>query len=135
MDSLLSVDNLITLVLLVLLQAVLGFDNLLYLSLESKRAPVDKQASVRRLGIGLAVALRIILLFVLMQLVRYVQDPLFGINLEGIIASDFNLHSIIVLLGGVFIIYTATKEIFHMLNLEVIAFDNVRVFAVHFQPN
>ena len=41
--------------LLVLLQAVLGFDNLLYISLESKRVPAERQAFVRRMGIGLAV--------------------------------------------------------------------------------
>ena len=54
-------DNVMTLGMLILLQAVLGFDNLLYVSLESKRAPAAKQAMVRRLGIGLAIALRIIL--------------------------------------------------------------------------
>ena len=37
MDSLLSIENLLTLVMLVFLQAVLGFDNLLYISIESKR--------------------------------------------------------------------------------------------------
>ena len=47
--------NLVTLVLLVLLQAVLGFDNLLYISLESGRAPKDKQKMVRQWGIGLAI--------------------------------------------------------------------------------
>jgi predicted tellurium resistance membrane protein TerC len=124
MESLFSLDNFITLILLVLLQAVLGFDNLLYISLESKRAPVDKQVMVRRLGIGLAVMLRIALLFVLMQLIRYVQDPLFGINIEGIVVCNFNFHSIIVLLGGVLIIYTATKEIFHMLSLDDLGHGN-----------
>ena len=48
-----TLDNLMTLGMLILLQAVLGFDNLLYVSLESKRAPAAKQAMVRRLGIGL----------------------------------------------------------------------------------
>ncbi len=41
-----SLDNLVTLGMLVLLQAVLGFDNLLYISLESKRAPAHQQATV-----------------------------------------------------------------------------------------
>ena len=41
-----TLDNLITLIFLILLQAVLGFDNLLYISLESKKAPADKQAMV-----------------------------------------------------------------------------------------
>ena len=111
-------ENLLTLGALVLLQAVLGFDNLLYISLESKRAPPEDQARVRKLGISLAIVLRIVLLFLLVSLIKYVQDPLFALNVPGIIESNFNLHSIIVLVGGVFIIYTATKEVMHMMNYE-----------------
>jgi len=48
MEQLFTLGNLVDLLLLVMLQAVLGFDNLLYISLESKRAPLEKQASVRR---------------------------------------------------------------------------------------
>lgn len=111
-------DNLITLGFLVLLQAVLGFDNLLYISLESKRAPAEKRATARRLGIALAVLLRIALLFLLVSIIEYVQDPLFDIGAEGLVEGTFNLHSLIVLLGGGFIIYTAVKEIWHMISLE-----------------
>ena len=59
-------QHLLTLGMLTLLQGVLGFDNLLYISLESKRAPADKQAMVRRAGIAIAIVLRIVLLFVLL---------------------------------------------------------------------
>lgn len=104
-----------TLGMLILLQAVLGFDNLLYVSLESKRAPEDKQAMVRWTGILMAVALRIALLFVVMRVIAVFQDPLASVQWEGLIEGSFNVHSIIVLLGGVFIIYTATKEIWHMM--------------------
>jgi predicted tellurium resistance membrane protein TerC len=110
--------HLMTLGMLILLQAVLGFDNLLYISLESKRAPAEKQALVRRLGIGIAVGLRIVLLFALMQLIHYFQDPLFSIDAWNWIEGTFNLHSLIVLAGGVFIMYTATREILHMMELE-----------------
>jgi predicted tellurium resistance membrane protein TerC len=112
--EILSLDNLLSLGMLVLLQAVLGFDNLLYISLESKRAPAHRQALVRRLGIGIAVFLRIALLLVVMKMVQYFQDPMFGVNIPNVISSEFNFHSLIVLLGGVFILYTATKEILHM---------------------
>ena len=110
--------------MLTLLQAVLGFDNLLYISLESKRAPLNQQTMVRRLGIGIAIVLRIILLFVLINIIQYFQNPVVGINVSGIIKSSLNLHSIIVLVGGVFIIYTATREILHMMNLENLDNDN-----------
>jgi len=118
MTDLLIFDNLVTLLMLIMLQAVLGFDNLLYISLESKHAPPDKQSMVRKLGIGLAVFLRIGLLFLLVSLIDYFQNPVFGINIAGVIQSEFNIHSLIVLIGGVFIIYTATKEVWHMIAME-----------------
>ena len=103
--------------MLILLQAVLGFDNLLYISLESRNAPPKDQAMVRKVGIGLAVLLRIILLLLLLKLIQYFQNPL--IELSSNFASGiFNLHSIIVLLGGVFILYTAMKEIYHIIAQE-----------------
>jgi len=74
-------DYILTLFLLILLQAVLGFDNLLYISLESKRVRPEKQAFVRRLGIGLAVFFRIALLFVVLSLVSKFEKPLFSLKL------------------------------------------------------
>ncbi len=116
--ELFTLDNFFTLLMLVALQAVLGFDNLLYISLESKRAPAEKQAMVRRLGIGLAVFLRIALLFALMEVIELFQDPLFSVSLPGVVESTFNLHALIVLFGGAFIVYTATKEVLHMMSLD-----------------
>ncbi len=116
--ELFTVENLVSLLMLVLLQAVLGFDNLLYISLESKRAPADKQQMVRRMGIALAVILRIVLLFVIMRMVQYFQEPVFSLGWTGVVEGVFNFHSLIVLLGGVFILYTATKEIWHMMAVD-----------------
>ncbi len=118
-------ENIFTLLMLVLLQAVLGFDNLLYISLESKNAPADQQSKVRKWGIGLAIVLRIVLLFVLLQLIDLFQDPVFGFHLD-LFEGSFNIHSIIVLLGGVFIIYTAIKEIWHMIAFEEAGHDGER---------
>ncbi|MDH3379414.1 MAG: tellurium resistance protein TerC [Gammaproteobacteria bacterium] len=118
MESIFNLDNLITLGLLTLLQAVLGFDNLLYISLESKHAPPESQAAVRRFGITIAIVLRIVLLFGLISVIRFFQNPLFDVQVTGIIEGVFNIHSLIVLLGGILIIYTATKEIWHMMGLE-----------------
>ncbi|MEM9532857.1 MAG: TerC family protein [Pseudomonadota bacterium] len=116
--ELFTLDNLVTLAMLTMLQAVLGFDNLLYISLESKRAPAHQQAMVRKLGIGLAVVLRIVLLFLVMQMIAAFTNPMFSVNVEGIIEGTFNFHAVIVLVGGVFIMYTATKEVLHMMVLE-----------------
>jgi predicted tellurium resistance membrane protein TerC len=115
MPDFLTIENLFTLLMLVLLQAVLGFDNLLYISIESKRVAKADQAKVRRIGIALAIALRIVLLFVVIQAISYFQAPLFALSIPGIFEGTVNGHSIIVLFGGAFIIYTAMKEIMHML--------------------
>lgn len=109
------IDIIITLVLLVLLQAVLGFDNLLYISLESKRAPKEDQARVRKLGIMIAVSLRIVLLIVLTSVISAFTKPFLTLPEGGWVEGQFNFESVIVLFGGAFIIYTAVKEIFHML--------------------
>ncbi len=124
MSDLLTLDNLFTLAMLTLLQVVLGFDNLLYISIESKRVAEDKQAFVRRWGIGIAIVLRIVLLFVVIRAVAYFQNPLFTFDLTGVLEGSINGHSIIVLVGGVFILYTAMREILHMLSVDDIAHDD-----------
>ena len=118
MEGLFTIENLFTLGMLVMLQAVLGFDNLLYISLESKRVEKDRQSSLRKWGIGLAVLLRIVLLFALVSVLSAFQDSLFAVDIEGLISGHFNLHGIVVFIGGVFILYTALKEISHMIMLE-----------------
>jgi len=118
MLELLTLDNLLTLLMLILLQAVLGFDNLLYVAIESKRAPAESQRRVRQIGIGMAIVLRIILLFVVIQAISLFQDSLFKINLKGWFEGDFSGHALIVLFGGAFIMWTAVKEISHMLSVH-----------------
>lgn len=115
MDALLP--NLFTLLMLIMLQAVLGFDNLLYISLESKRAPKDKQRMVRIWGIGLAVALRIALLFILLKMMNSFQASWFTIDTHAL-HMELNFTAAITLFGGAFIIYTALKEIMHMVTLD-----------------
>lgn len=118
MSELFTIANLVDLALLIALQAVLGFDNLLYISLESKRAPLDKQKSVRFWGIVLAVLFRIVLLFLLLNMIKAFQQELFSIHWAGVVDATFTLHAVIVLFGGAFILYTAMKEILHMMSLE-----------------
>ncbi|MFY9257005.1 MAG: hypothetical protein WAO83_26365 [Fuerstiella sp.] len=117
------VQHVMTLLMLTLLQAVLGFDNLLYISIESKRVADDKQAVVRKWGIGLAIALRIVLLIVITAAIEHFQDPFVALHST---AVDFsmNVHAFIVLVGGAFIIYTAIKEISHMLADDALSEDS-----------
>jgi predicted tellurium resistance membrane protein TerC len=112
------VGNLFTLLMLVVLQAVLGFDNLLYISLESKHAPEEKRQSVRAWGIGLAIFLRIALLFALVYSKKFFEETsILNLKFE-FCKCNVNLHSLIVFAGGAFIMYTAMKEIWHMTRLE-----------------
>ena len=113
-------ENIFTLLMLVMLQAVLGFDNLLYISLESKKAPINDQKRVRKSGILIAIVLRIILLFLLVSIIDYFKEPFSFLtgHINDFVSFAFNGHSIIVLIGGGFIIYTAIKEIWHMIGTK-----------------
>jgi predicted tellurium resistance membrane protein TerC len=123
MADLFTIENLTTLVVLTALETVLGFDNLLYISIEAKRVEPARQQYVRRLGTMLAIGLRIVLLFAVLQLIAIFQDPLFGVHLP-IVEGSFSGHSLIVIAGGVFLIHTALKEIFHMLVVEDLEHEN-----------
>jgi predicted tellurium resistance membrane protein TerC len=114
MADLFTIENLFTLVVLTALETVLGFDNLLYISIEAKRVAPQQQKYVRRIGTILAIGLRIVLLFVVLQLIAVFQNPFFGIH-TSFLESSFNGHSLIVMAGGAFLIHTAVKEISHML--------------------
>jgi len=118
MADLFTIENLGNLLMLCFLQAVLGFDNLLYISIESQRAPVAQQKAVRFWGIIIAVALRVVLLFVMVNLIESLSEPFFVMNWAGVIEGGVNFATLVFMLGGVFIMYTAVKEISHMLSVE-----------------
>ncbi len=118
MEGLFTIENLFTLGMLIMLQAVLGFDNLLYIIIESQRVEPALQSKLRKTGIWLAVVLRLILLFALLKVLSYFTNPIFTLGWTGVVEGEFNLRAIVVLLGGVFILYTAVKEIWHMMSLE-----------------
>ena len=118
MADLLTPENLTNLVMLCFLQAVLGFDNLLYISIESQRAPLAQQKAVRFWGIIIAVALRVVLLFTMIQLIDAMAEPFFILDYPGILEGGVNFATLVFIIGGIFIIYTAVKEIAHMLSVE-----------------
>ena len=118
MAELFTLSSLFTLGALILLQAVLGFDNLLYIVIESNKVgdPVAAK-KVRQWGIGIAVALRIVLLFVIVSLFGLLAEPLFAFS-TAFIEGEFTLQALVTMLGGAFIIYTAIKEIHHLLQVD-----------------
>ena len=123
MADLLTLENATNLLMLCFLQAVLGFDNLLYISIESQRAPVAQQRAVRFWGIIIAVALRVILLFAMVSLIAALEAPFYVFDFEGILSGGVNFATIVYVIGGVFIMYTAVKEISHMLSIDRLGHD------------
>jgi len=119
MAELLTLEALFTLFMLILLQAVLGFDNLLYIAIESNKVGDPKDAQrVRKYGIAIAVILRIVLLFLIVKLFALLAEPLFGVHFGNILSGEFTAQALITLVGGGFIIYTAIKEIHHLLQVD-----------------
>lgn len=118
MADILTIENLGNLAMLFFLEVVLGFDNLLYILIESRRAPAAMQKSIRFWGIIVAVILRVALLFVMIQLISAFQDPFLVFDRPGLIEGGINFSTLIFVFGGIFIMYTAVKEITHMLSVE-----------------
>lgn len=116
-------ENVSDLLMLCFLQAVLGFDNLLYISIESQRAPVAHQKAVRYWGIIIAVLLRVVLLFAMISLIDAMAEPFFTFNWTGIIEGGVNFATCVFVFGGIFIMYTAVKEISHMLSVDHLGTD------------
>jgi len=123
MVDLLTLENLGNLVMLCFLQAVLGFDNLLYISIESQRAPAAHQRAVRFWGIIIAVSLRVVLLFAMISLIDRLSDPFFVFTWTGVLEGGVNFATCVFVFGGIFIMYTAVKEIGHLLSIH--DFDHV----------
>ena len=95
----------ISLLTLTALEVVLGIDNLVFVALSTQGLPPDKQALASRLGLGLAVVFRLALLSVMFWLTG-LTAPLFTLS-----GFDFSGRDLILITGGVFLLYKATEEI------------------------
>lgn len=119
LEGLFTLSSLWTLFMLILLQAVLGFDNLLYIAIESNKVgDPEKAKKVRRYGILLAMLFRIVLLIVIVAAFDLMKKYSFDIGLGRLFHGDFTLQAVVTLAGGAFIIYTAIKEITHLLAVQ-----------------
>ncbi|MDR1758475.1 MAG: TerC family protein [Bacteroidales bacterium] len=94
---------------LIFLEVVLGIDNIIFLSIMSNKAPVPKQAKIRRWGLLLAMVGRIGLLFGVSLLIKLTR-PLFTFSTSWM-SLTVNGQSIIILLGGLFLLYKSVSEI------------------------
>jgi len=110
----------LALLTLVVMEVVLGIDNLVFISILSNKLPPEHRARVRRLGIGLALIMRLGLLATIGIIVG-LTAPVFDLGLSGPLNSHgeptfdtaFSWRDLILIAGGVFLLWKATKEIHH----------------------
>jgi predicted tellurium resistance membrane protein TerC len=112
--ELFTVDNGIALLTLSVLEIVLGIDNIVFLAILTGKLPEKQRPGARRLGLGLALVMRILLLLAI-GWVMGLTTPLFGIPMFwiGDLSQTHNVNGrdLIMLVGGLFLIAKATYEI------------------------
>jgi predicted tellurium resistance membrane protein TerC len=112
MEWISSPEAWISLVTLTTLEVVLGIDNIIFIAILADRLPEGQRARARRLGLGLAVGSRILLLLSIVWIMR-LTEPLFGV-----LGREFSGRDLILMVGGVFLLAKSTREIHHKLEGE-----------------
>ena len=110
---------------LVTLEIVLGIDNLVFIAILSNKLPEHQQQKARRIGLGLALAMRIGLLMLIGWIVT-LQTPIFDLGIAGTpgphgettFETAFSGRDLILIAGGLFLLWKATKEIHHNIDAE-----------------
>ena len=105
---------------LVVMEVVLGIDNRVFVAILSNKLPEAQRARTRRIGLGLALVLRIALLFSIFLIVGMVK-PVVDLGIAGSIDAHgtpsfetaFSIRDLILIAGGLFLLYKATTEIHH----------------------
>jgi predicted tellurium resistance membrane protein TerC len=97
----------IALLALIAMEVVLGIDNLIFIAILTNRLPEHQRAMGRRIGIGLALILRLLMLGSIAFIVK-LTNPLFSA-----LGQEFSWRDLILIAGGLFLVWKATKEIHH----------------------
>ncbi|EPE95247.1 TerC family protein [Rhizobium grahamii] len=97
----------VALVTLVVMEVVLGIDNLIFISILTNKLPPEHREKARKVGIGLALIMRLALLGTIAWIVK-LTTPIFELFGHG-----FSWKDIILIAGGLFLLWKATKEIHH----------------------
>jgi len=114
MDAFLTANGLIALTTLSVLEIVLGIDNVVFIAILTGRLPAHQQALARRVGVTLALGMRIGLLFAISWMMSLTR-PLFSI---GLLDHEFSGRDLILIGGGLFLVGKATWEIYDKLEVE-----------------
>ncbi len=113
-DAFLTADGLIALVTLTVLEVVLGIDNVIFISILAGKLPKEQQEKARRIGLMAAMGMRILLLMSIAWIVR-LTAPLFTLP---VIDRPVSGRDLILIIGGLFLLYKATHEIHDKLEGE-----------------
>lgn len=97
----------VALVTLVVMEVVLGIDNLIFISILTNKLPPENREKARKIGIGLALVMRLGLLGTVAWIVQ-LTNPVFELFGHG-----FSWKDLILIAGGLFLVWKATKEIHH----------------------
>lgn len=100
-------EAIIPLLSLIALEVILGIDNIIFISILADKLPDTQRDKLRFWGIGLAMIMRLVLLAFISWLLKLDQ------TLFTIFDTDFSGKGIILILGGLFLLYKSTKEIYH----------------------
>ena len=103
-------DLVVAFLTLTFLEIVLGIDNIIFISILANRFPVDKQKKLIQIGLLLAMILRIAMLSGISWLIQ-IKTTLFNVNLDWF-SSNISIQALILLAGGLFLLYKSTLEIF-----------------------
>ncbi|PIF62632.1 MULTISPECIES: TerC family protein [Flavobacterium] len=104
-------EFIIPLITLISLELILGIDNIIFISILTDKLPPEQRNKLRYMGLGLAVVFRLILLAGIAWILKLDQ------TLFTIINIDISGKGIILILGGLFLIWKSTKEIYHKTEL------------------
>ncbi|RWK50838.1 MAG: TerC family protein [Mesorhizobium sp.] len=102
----------VALLTLIVLEVVLGIDNLIFISILTNKLPETQRARARRIGISAALIMRLVLLATISIIVQ-LTAPVFTAFGHG-----FSWRDLILIAGGLFLVWKATKEIHHTVDLE-----------------
>ena len=103
----------IALLTLTILEIVLGIDNIIFIAILSDRVKEEQRARARKVGLTIAISTRILLLFSIVWIMR-LTAPLFTV-----LGHEISGRDLILILGGVFLLFKSTREIHHKLEGDV----------------
>ena len=107
-EAILSVQGLTYFLILSLLEIVLGIDNIIFISIITDKLSLKDQRKARNFGLSMALIVRLLLLAGVAWIMQF-TDPLFP-NIQIDLLKKFNVQSLVLLLGGLFLIYKSTVE-------------------------